>query len=151
MAAYIATLTGGSDTSTHPYLAPPAAPNAWDDEFESGSSDLAVRGLQVKSTVGGTILTRAGDIQLWSATGFATAPAAGTYRSSLIGSYMFIQTPAAVGEVYIGKALTAGTRARSTVAYRAQPRQVTVADQNNTGVFVGDGSGYPTSNRVNHG
>jgi hypothetical protein len=68
-----------------PYLIAPASPNAFDDEFTSGSPDLATRGYTVLS--GSTTLTRSGNIDPWNATG----PAAGTYWSTLIGSWIFVQ------------------------------------------------------------
>jgi hypothetical protein len=72
---------------TSPYLSVPASPDAFDDEFTSGSADLATRGYTVIDAATGTTLTRSGDINPWNATG----PAGNTYWSTLIGGWLFLQ------------------------------------------------------------
>lgn len=69
-----------------PYILVPASPNAFDDEFDTGGDDLAVRGFTVTDG-GGTTLTRSGGISPWDTSG----PVGNTYWSTRIGSWMFIQ------------------------------------------------------------
>jgi hypothetical protein len=71
----------------NPFVDPPATPNVLDDEFESGSADLAVRGWTVKNS-SGTTMTRLGDIQPWNS---ATALTASQYNSTIYGSVIQIQ------------------------------------------------------------
>ncbi len=73
--------------SGNPYIDPPTTPNAFNDEFASGSPDLAVRGYTVRSGATATTLTRSGNIDPWNATG----PVGNTYWSTIIGSWLFIQ------------------------------------------------------------
>jgi len=80
----------------HIWLKPPTVANAWDDEFESGSADLATRGWTITSGV--TVLTRAGDIQ---PTGSVPA---NQYRSTIVGSCICIQLPAG-GSCAVSKAI----------------------------------------------
>ena len=97
--------TAGTPTG-NPYVDPPVSANAFDDEFESGSADLATRGWTVKTSAGVT-LTRAGNVDPWSASG----PAAGTYWSTMFGSQIQIQVPVSTAGAWIYKSvgtLTAG-------------------------------------------
>jgi hypothetical protein len=80
------TLLALAGAGGNPYLAVPASPNAFDDEFNSGSPDLSVRGYTVVNSLG-TTLTRSGDIDPWNATG----PAGNTYWSTLIGGWLYLQ------------------------------------------------------------
>lgn len=89
---------------TYPYIVPPATPNAFDDEFSSGSADLATRGYTIVNATTGVAQTRSGDIAPWGA-----APAAGTYFSTIIGSWIFLQAPAGIQlDIYKTIALAAG-------------------------------------------
>lgn len=94
----------GSIASGNPFVDPPTIADSFDDEFSSGSADLAVRGWTIK-TIAGATLTRpagsAGDVRPWDTTG----PAAGNYWSTIIGSWIFIQVPAST-QVYLYKAVT---------------------------------------------
>jgi hypothetical protein len=85
----------------NPYVDPPAVANNFDDEFETGSPDLATRGWTIKNTAG-TTLTRSGDVDAWNASG----PAAGTYWSTLRGSQLLVQFPTAASTYSIFKAIT---------------------------------------------
>lgn len=78
---------GGGGGTSSPYLTAPASPDGFDDEFDGGDDDLALRGITVKAFSTGATLTRAGDISPWS------APSAGTYYSTLMGSWLFVQGP----------------------------------------------------------
>jgi hypothetical protein len=69
----------------HIWLKPPTVANAWDDEFESGSADLATRGWNITS--GTTTVARIGDIQ----PGNMGAVAANQYRSTIVGSTLIVQ------------------------------------------------------------
>lgn len=75
----------GNYAGSYPYIAVPAAPNAFDDEFASGSPDLAARGYTVVTSAGVT-LTRAGNIDP-----YGTAPVGNTYFSQIIGSWLYLQ------------------------------------------------------------
>jgi hypothetical protein len=89
---------------TYPYIAVPSSPNSFDDEFDSGSPDLATRGYTVVNATTGVVQTRSGDIAPLGA-----APAAGTYFSTIIGSWLYIQAPAGIQlDVYKAIALAAG-------------------------------------------
>lgn len=86
------------------YVLPPASANAFDDEFNTGSADWAARGYTIVNAAGVT-QTRSGDINPWDPTG----PAAGTYWSTLIGSWLYTQAPAGVQlDIYKTIALAAG-------------------------------------------
>ena len=86
-----------------PYLVAPASPNAFDDEFSSGSPDLAVRGYTVINGNTGVVQTRNGNIDPWN------SPPAGTYNSQLINSWLLLQAPAGITlDVYRTIALAAG-------------------------------------------
>jgi len=93
-------VAGGLPTG-NPYIDPPLVANAFDDEFDSGSPDLAIRGWTVKTTAGVT-LTRAGDIDPWNSSG----PAAGTYWSTLKGSQILLQFPTSTTSTLIFKAIS---------------------------------------------
>lgn len=89
----------------NPYIDPPTTANAFDDEFDSGSSDWATRGWTVVNFSTGATLTRSGNIDPWSTTG----PAAGTYFSTIVGSYMLFQPPNGIDvRVYKNIVWTAG-------------------------------------------
>lgn len=72
----------------NPYLIPPPSPNAFDDEFNSGSPDLAARGYTVIDAGSGVAMTRAGNVAPWGA-----GPAANTYLSTLYQGTILIQAP----------------------------------------------------------
>jgi hypothetical protein len=102
-----ATVTNALDTlqlaNSYPYIAPPAAPDAFNLEFDDGNADLASLGFTVINAVTGVVQTRSGNIAPWG------APAAGTYFSSCIGSWIYIQAPAGIQlDVYKTIALAAG-------------------------------------------
>jgi hypothetical protein len=79
----------------NPYIDPPSAgANALDDEFSSGSPDLAVRGWTVKDAAG-TVYTRAGNVA-------SNSPLPGTYNSTIVGSVLYFNCAT---EVYISKAI----------------------------------------------
>jgi hypothetical protein len=142
--------SAGSLSTGNPYLDPPAVPNAFDDEFDSGSADLATRGWQIWDSVVGGVLTRAGDIDIWSSTALENPPVSGTYRSSIVGSYLLLQLPVGGRSVSITRAFTPGTS--GTVYGRIQghfERGIAVADITNAGIFVEDNN--TAANRVNVG
>lgn len=102
-AAYVASIIRS------PYVRPRVSPNAWDDEFDSGSADLATRGWEINNAFTGTTMTRVGDIVDPSKA--STTIAVGTYRSTIIDSVLYIQcneaTPAAGSQgIFITKAST---------------------------------------------
>ena len=109
-------LAAANYAGSNPYLAVPAAPNAFDDEFLSGSADLATRGYTVVNAATGVVQTRSGGIDPWSAAG----PAAGTYWSTLANSWLYIQAPAGIQlDIYKAITLAAGDTyfARSVGSY----------------------------------
>lgn len=84
----------GSQRYFSNYSVAPASPSAVDDEFTSGSADLAVRGWTIVSAAG-VVLTRAGDIQPWVA---PTSIPATQYRSTITPDGLLIQ---AAGETWV--------------------------------------------------
>jgi len=101
-AHWAAAASGGGGTGGHPIISPPLVPNAFDDEFDSGGNpDLAARGWLIFNNGSGATLTRAGDVEPFS------VPAAGTYRSTIIGSRIYIQTPTSPsGDIQMTRAIT---------------------------------------------
>ena len=95
-----AVATTSVNAGSYPYIQPPAVPNAFDDEFSSGSPDLAVRGYTVINATTGVVQTRNGNLDVLGA-----GPPAGTYNSQLIGSWLYIQAPAGI-QLDIYKAIT---------------------------------------------
>jgi hypothetical protein len=86
-----------------PYARPRVTPNtAFDDEFDSGSPDLATRGWRIGGYVGGTpngtLFTRVGDVRFFEPNNGTLA--ANTYRSTIINSVLFVQLPVIGGAVY---------------------------------------------------
>jgi hypothetical protein len=129
----------------NPYIDPPLVANAFDDEFNSGSPDLAVRGWLIKNTSFVT-LTRSGDVNPGSSTG----PAAGTYWSSLMGSTLFVMIPYGT-YAYMFKSL--GTPAVGDTyfcRYSIQGRRIDLATvnafQDVCGVYANNGSAFPDDN-----
>lgn len=100
--------------AANPYLATPASPSPYDDEFDAGSADLAARGWTfVNRAAPSVAMIRDGDILPNYA--FTTSPAintntipAGHYRSTIIGSVLFLQLPPTLNAEYIAyKTVTA--------------------------------------------
>lgn len=86
----------------NPYLDPPATPNALNDEFDSGSADLSIRGWTVTNSANAT-MTRVGDIEPWNPT--ASGLTATTYKSTILGSQLMFQVLAGTS-VSITKPIT---------------------------------------------
>lgn len=84
---------------------PNASPNGWDFEpSQIVDPDLAANGWTVRKAGSPyTVLTRVGDVPPYQA---GSAPAAGTYQSTLCNGSLIIRTAAADGEVSISKAIT---------------------------------------------
>jgi hypothetical protein len=91
----------GLQLNVCPYIPPPSAANSFDDEFSSGSADLATRGYLIINAITGAVLTRSGNINPLDATG----PAAGTYWSTLSGSWLYVQGAAGL-QIDILKTIT---------------------------------------------
>lgn len=70
----------------NPYIDPPSSAGTIDDEFNSGSADLALRGWTVLNFTTGNTMTRVGDIDPYN-----TSMSQDTYRSRLVGSFILIQ------------------------------------------------------------
>lgn len=128
----------------NPFIDVPSSPNTFDDEFNSGSDDLAIRGWTVK-TSGGTTLTRGGDIQPWSGTG----PTSTTYWSRLTGSFLFVQIPAAT-TVFIFKSVSLSAGDHYFARIGSNYRFDSSGDANFCEVgFYGNSAGTPDlNNRV---
>jgi hypothetical protein len=94
--------TGNADMR-FPYIAKPLSPDSWNFEARDASDpDLANNGFIVQLPSSPfTAFTRAGDIDI------STSPAANTYRSTLIGGVLFLQTPSGV-DMAIAKATLPG-------------------------------------------
>lgn len=71
----------------NPYIDPPVTASPYDDEFSSGSADLAVRGWTVVDVSSGATMTRVGNVDI-NVTSFAS----NTYRSTISGTWLFIQS-----------------------------------------------------------
>ncbi len=94
----ISTLQTGIGTA-NPFVDVPSSPNADNDEFTGWS------GWTVWDQTNNVNLTDDGNgsVDPW------TAPAAGHYRRTTVGSYILLQFPSAVANVYIYKAITPTT------------------------------------------
>ena len=97
----------------NPFIDPPAtAWSIYDDEFDGGSADLATRGWTITDNAG-NVKTRSGDVNWSEAPG--AAGSALTYRSTIIGSTIFLQFGTSSSMLYrsaIGNAYAAtGTMA----------------------------------------
>ena len=100
--------------NSYPYIQPPATPDPFDVEFDDGNPDWAAHGFTVVNAATGVVQTRAGDINPWS------TPAAGTYWSTSIGSWLYTQAPAGIQlDIYRNITLAAGDTyfARETGTY----------------------------------
>lgn len=95
--------------SWNPYLPAPASPNAFNDEFDSGSADLGVRGWTFWNHTTNTTMTRNGDINPW---GTNAVLGANQYNSRIVGTHLLLQMPIVASNAYsLYKAVTfpAGT------------------------------------------
>ena len=92
----------------NPYaIAPAPTPTpTFDDEFDSGSDDLAVRGWTIRTSAG--LLTRAGGIIQYGAGpgGSYGGLSNSQYRSSLVGSTLFVEIAPGAGLTWIVKPVT---------------------------------------------
>jgi len=92
----------GAASAAPPYVGPlvaPASPNAWNDEFDSGSADLVARGWTIQIEGTGVVPTRVGPFDPTAA-----ALTTGQYRSSIVGSKLLLQI---ANPVFISKPLSA--------------------------------------------
>ena len=94
--------TSGGMPSGNPYVDPPTVASSLDDEFSTGSSDLATRGWTVRNHTTSTVCTRVGDIDPF----YTTPMAANEYRSTLVGSYMQVQIPPTGNEYIMYRPMT---------------------------------------------
>jgi len=132
--------------SGNPYIDPPLVANAFDDEFNTGSADLATRGYIVKNSAG-TTLVRSGPVDAWSSVG----PGAGTYWSTIVGSQILIQLPVIASSYFIGKSISlASGDTYFTRIGTSQRFDSAVANSNFTDIgFYGNSGGVPDlNNRV---
>lgn len=122
----------GTSRARRPWIDPPTTPNAsFDDEFESGSADLATRGwsIYVLASPSVTLLTRAGNIEPFTA---PSSVAAGTYRSTLIDGSLYLQLPAN-SQVCVVKPVTLPTTPAVNGGGFLTARGHMCVEQNNTG------------------
>lgn len=127
-----------------PYIVAPATPNAFDDEFSSGSADLATRGYTVVNA-SGTTLTRSGDINPWDATG----PAGNTYWSTIIGSWLFFQgAPGVQVSVYKTITLAAGDTYFCRMVGTYNIADTASSRFNEFGLYLPSGAALDDNNRV---
>lgn len=138
--------TAGTPTG-NPFIDPPVSAGTLDDEFDTGSADLAVRGWTVKNSAG-TTMTRVGDIAPWNVGSLTAAQ----YNSTLIGSVLHIEF--ALGtDVRIYKAISWASGSGNMIWARlGQPqyRSGATTQTNYTGVSAWYSSGGNTdgNNRV---
>lgn len=89
------------------YLSKPTTANAFDDEFDSGSADLATRGWLLRNYSTATNMTRVGGVIPFPTRVGAAALTANQYRSSIRRSCLFLQLPQALGQdVALTRAVT---------------------------------------------
>lgn len=81
---------------------PRVTPNALDDDFTSGSADLATRGWTVIDGFAGTTMTRSGDVVPYDP---PTSIAAGNYRSTITPYGLIVQARQGV-EMFVYKAVS---------------------------------------------
>jgi hypothetical protein len=131
--------------SGNPYVDVPASPNAFDDEFSSGSEDLATRGYTVKNQATGATLTRSGPIAPWDATG----PVGNTYWSTMKGSWMYIQGAPGI-QIDISKAITlsAGDTYFARMVGSHHVAAAANGRYNELGFYGTSGGGLDNNNRV---
>lgn len=102
----------------NPILEPPVSPNAYDDEFASGSADLNVRGWTMWNDPSSVLVTtRIGPIDITDSTLTPTQ-----YRSSLKGSVLYVQWPNNVtggqgGSIFMYKASSGAGRFAARVVH----------------------------------
>jgi hypothetical protein len=109
------------------------------DEFSPGSNpDLATLGYTCRNAATGATMTRAGNVN------FATVPAltATQYNSTIIGSWLYLQTGAVMT---VTKTMAAPF---GCIAVRGLPSNAVSNTQQRCGVFVADGTTYSTSKKV---
>jgi hypothetical protein len=92
------TISGSGSSATTAYLTVPGSPGSLDDEFASGSSDLATRGWTVTND-SGTTMTRVGDVTV----AYPSTLTNTQYRSTLTSRGMLIQS---VFKMNVSKAVT---------------------------------------------
>ena len=118
----------GVAATRHAMLATPAAPSSWDlDPKLWTNPDIAANGwtIRVRGTPH-TILTRAGNVEL------STQPAAGTYRTSLLGGQLLIQVP-----VNTGFLLAKQTAVDDSYTYRSRMVCSRLISESSCWMFVG--------------
>lgn len=90
--AFVGVAVAANYSQRNQYRNAPDTPNAYDDYFDSGSADLAVRGWTVINRNGGSAVT-------WSGNGISltgAGPAANTYNAEIIDSRLRIQAAGAI-------------------------------------------------------
>jgi len=93
-----------ADSGSNPYLARPASPSVYDDEFDSGSPDIEARGWKFRDMAAPTVaMIRDGNITpFYAFTASQVNPiAAGHYRSTIYGSVLFLQLPGVTAKTYL--------------------------------------------------
>lgn len=135
----------GAPGDSNPYVATPTSPNAFDDEFNSGSPDLAVRGYTIINASTGATLTRAGDIDPWNTTG----PVGNTYWSTLRNSWIYIQgAPGMQIDFYKAISLSAGDTYFMRMGGSFGLTTAAAGRYNETGLYGASGAGFDNNNRV---
>lgn len=93
----------GSGELSSPWIPQASSDLTWNDEFDSGSADLATRGWTVERWDTGATMTRAGDVSYHQG-----LTVTGTqYRSTIVGSQIHIQTPTNIG-IFVYKTFASG-------------------------------------------
>lgn len=87
---------------TSPVLLSRATPHALDDEFTTGSGNLATRGWNVTILGSSTPLTYAGEIQPYA----ESPPAASTYRATITPAGLYVQPPQASNPMCVWKPIS---------------------------------------------
>jgi hypothetical protein len=88
-ASWQAPTGGGIALSGNPYIDPWGTPSDVDDEFASGSPDLATRGWALYNATDGIVMTRSGDVHIDA----GALPNIDSYFSSIYGSCLMLHIP----------------------------------------------------------
>lgn len=92
---------GASDREC-PWI-PARGSDAWNDEFDDGSADFALRGWTVENWTTGGTMTRVGDVSWHAGASIGSAE----YRSTRVGSSIYVQTPIGIS-MLVHKTFAAG-------------------------------------------
>lgn len=151
--------SGGGGGGSSLYTEAPTSPNAFDDEFESGSADLATRGWSFRNQTTATTMTRVGDVYPYEYTWKSGVSTLGIneYRSSIRNGRLVLQlTTTSTNDYALYKAVTLPTTTAThggVVWARFCPSRAveTTGAHGYTNVaFWANSGGFPDNNNRNY-